>query len=84
MEFVFISAPLSSQESRSFLYATPATTAVGSLCLPQLIATGECKEASPIRETSVRHAPRSMSVPVGSALAAMLIATKVLLESSDW
>jgi hypothetical protein len=62
MEFVTISALLGASESRSFLNVTPATVAVGSLCLRQLIGTGESKEASPIRETCVRHAPRSMSV----------------------
>jgi hypothetical protein len=38
MEFVTISALLGEPESRSFLNATPATAAVGSLCLRQLIA----------------------------------------------
>jgi hypothetical protein len=62
MEFVTISALLGAPASRSFLNAMPATAAVGSLRLRQLIGTGESKGVSPIRETCVRHAPRSMSV----------------------
>jgi hypothetical protein len=62
MEFVTISALLGASESRSFLNVTPATVAVGSLCLRQLIGTGESKEVSPIRGTCVQHALRSMSV----------------------
>jgi hypothetical protein len=62
MEFVFISTLLSALASRSFLNVLPAAAAVGWLCLREPIGTGEWKEASLIRETSVRHAPRSMSV----------------------
>jgi hypothetical protein len=62
MELVTISALLGASESRSFLNATPATAAVGSLRLRQLIGTGESKEVSPIRGTCVRNVRRSMSV----------------------
>jgi len=57
MEFVTIFALLGAPASRSVLNAA----AVGSLSLRQLIGTGESKGVSPIRETCVRHAPRSMS-----------------------
>jgi hypothetical protein len=62
MEFVIISVLLGASESRSFLNATPAKAAVGSLCLRPLTGTGESKEVFPIRGTCVRHAPCSMSV----------------------
>jgi hypothetical protein len=60
MKFVVISALLSASIIRSLQNVTPAPHA-GSRCLLRLIGTGEKKEVSRIRETSVRLALASMS-----------------------
>jgi hypothetical protein len=61
MKFVPISALLSATACRSFQNEKPAAI-LGSLCLRRLIDAGKEKEVSTIRETSVGHALRSMSV----------------------